>query len=203
MLPQTLCARCKVYPSGPTNSSYCRDCWRQYQNDRNHGTWALIVEQVCERCALVYLPKQRNKGRFCSRDCKSKTRYERLRQERNDERKKNEARVCLYCNIFIDVTMMRKDAKFCSAQCNSRAHSAGRRKKVGDRYSPVFKALLVARDGFECGICGHVLDLSTQHPDPRFASVDHILPLSKGGGHDMANLRLACLTCNCSRGARC
>jgi ATP adenylyltransferase len=32
--------------------------------------------------------------------------------------------------------------------------------------------------------------------------VDHIVPRARGGQNDEQNLRLLCLTCNCSKGAR-
>jgi 5-methylcytosine-specific restriction endonuclease McrA len=36
--------------------------------------------------------------------------------------------------------------------------------------------------------------------DPRRATIDHILPLSKGGTDAPTNLRAACLQCNNERG---
>lgn len=33
-------------------------------------------------------------------------------------------------------------------------------------------------------------------------SIDHVIPLSRGGKHEAANLAPACLSCNCSKGAR-
>lgn len=37
-------------------------------------------------------------------------------------------------------------------------------------------------------------------PDPMSASVNHIVPLSQGGSHTLANAQCAYLTCNCSKG---
>lgn len=48
-----------------------------------------------------------------------------------------------------------------------------------------------------CGICGKPIDKSLKYPHPLSASVDHILPISRGG-HPSAfdNLHLTHLQCN-------
>ena len=48
-----------------------------------------------------------------------------------------------------------------------------------------------------CGICGRPIDKSLKYPDPMSATVDHIIPLSKGG-HPFAleNLQAAHRCCN-------
>lgn len=53
-----------------------------------------------------------------------------------------------------------------------------------------------------CGICGDPLDRDLTHPDPRSKSIDHIVPLSRGGTHVAANLQWAHLFCNVAKGAR-
>jgi 5-methylcytosine-specific restriction protein A len=46
----------------------------------------------------------------------------------------------------------------------------------------------------------HVCQIRGPHCTTRATAVDHIHPRSQGGGHDLANLRAACVACN-SRGA--
>jgi 5-methylcytosine-specific restriction endonuclease McrA len=51
------------------------------------------------------------------------------------------------------------------------------------------------RDGWRCGICR----LPVERKD---ASLDHIVPLSRGGHHTYENCQTAHLKCNISKGAR-
>lgn len=48
-----------------------------------------------------------------------------------------------------------------------------------------------------CGICGKPVDFNLKYPDPLSATVDHIVPVAKGGHpSELANLQLAHFTCN-------
>lgn len=49
---------------------------------------------------------------------------------------------------------------------------------------------LIERDGYECAKCGEVDNLS----------IDHIMPLSKGGSDELDNLRLLCRKHNSAKG---
>jgi len=56
------------------------------------------------------------------------------------------------------------------------------------------------RDGWGCQLCGQPVDRSVAWPHPLFPSLDHIVPLSKGGRHEIGNVQLAHLRCNLSKG---
>ena len=48
-----------------------------------------------------------------------------------------------------------------------------------------------------CAICGRPVNFGLRFPDPWSATVDHIVPISKGGNPaDIANMQLAHLQCN-------
>lgn len=78
-----------------------------------------------------------------------------------------------------------------------RARKAG--NTVGDS---VTIEKLVSRDGAVCGLCRGGVDLTLDHPNPMSKSIDHIVPISRGGSHSMENCQLAHLSCNVRKGAR-
>ncbi|XP_002961695.2 uncharacterized protein LOC9662507 [Selaginella moellendorffii] len=73
-------------------------------------------------------------------------------------------------------------------------------KMVDFVYSPKPKTLRLSlsrtnvfiRDKFKCQYCDHDRDLT----------IDHVLPVSKGGGHSWDNLVTACKRCNGKKGSR-
>lgn len=65
-------------------------------------------------------------------------------------------------------------------------------KRNGSRsrsLSPSRRFEVLRRDGFTCTYCG-------RQPPEVSLQVDHVIPWSKGGTHDLANLRTACVECN-------
>lgn len=58
------------------------------------------------------------------------------------------------------------------------------------------------RDNWTCKLCRQPIDPSIAWPDPMSPSVDHIVPLSRGGAHAMSNVQSAHLGCNSSKGDR-
>lgn len=67
---------------------------------------------------------------------------------------------------------------------------------------PVRLSGIVERDGQSCRLCGCDVDLTLRYPHPMSKSLDHVVPLSRGGAHTIENVQLAHLRCNMSKGAR-
>lgn len=73
--------------------------------------------------------------------------------------------------------------------------NAWNRVKGFDRYvEAVRREEIFERDGYRCQICRR--KTKGKWPDPRSATLDHIVPLSKGGEHVSENLQCACWRCN-------
>jgi 5-methylcytosine-specific restriction endonuclease McrA len=58
------------------------------------------------------------------------------------------------------------------------------------------------RDGWRCQICGKKVNKNLRGRHPMAASLDHIVPVSKGGKHVRSNVRLAHWICNLRKGNR-
>jgi 5-methylcytosine-specific restriction endonuclease McrA len=62
-------------------------------------------------------------------------------------------------------------------------------KKTNGPYDRIDPMKVLERDGGRCGICGGIVDPS------RF-DLDHIIPLSRGGTHQLSNVQVAHPACN-------
>lgn len=56
------------------------------------------------------------------------------------------------------------------------------------------------RDGWWCWLCGGAIDPHCPDESPSRATLDHLVPRSRGGSSDLGNLRLAHRRCNMRRG---
>ena len=113
-----------------------------------------------------------------------------------------------------------RDSGYCSAECRD-AHTKERAKisrkgrrdshrhrarKYGCAYDPsVTLAKLIKRDGLRCALCGEMCDPNdrswSRYNGPMYPSIDHIIPMSKGGGHVWNNVQVAHIICNSEKGA--
>ncbi|MCW2898498.1 MAG: hypothetical protein JWO67_763 [Streptosporangiaceae bacterium] len=56
------------------------------------------------------------------------------------------------------------------------------------------------RDRWICGLCRRKIRKDLRWPDPRSASLDHVVPLVDGGAHTRANTQASHLDCNLRKG---
>lgn len=86
----------------------------------------------------------------------------------------------------------------------TRARKQGYARRPHD--STVTKEALRGVDGDLCCYCGVEMDftkIGIRDPRPRkMATLEHILPVSRGGLHEWGNCALACWRCNTSKGPR-
>lgn len=74
-------------------------------------------------------------------------------------------------------------------------HRRRARKRSAPHIERVFRAAVIARDNGVCYLCG-------RQPQGYDLTLDHVIPLVRGGSHTMDNLRVACRSCNSKKGTK-
>ena len=115
-------------------------------------------------------------------------------------------KTCVVCGK--EFTSPYANKMYCSGECR------GKRKKRGDSFrsrcrhygvyydSSVTRTKVIKRDAGVCKICGKVCnpkDLRWGSLGPDFPTVDHIIPLARGGAHTWDNVQCACAICNSNK----
>lgn len=139
------------------------------------------------------------------------------RSNRHDEvlKKRIEAkkRYCRQCGK--EFYANRHQYLFCSEECRKRLqnkqHEIKRRIKIKTALvdNDITLDKLIVRDKNKCWLCGGktdrtdrtVLEGGLYKAGPTHPSIDHVIPLAKGGEHSWNNVRLAHFRCNSLRGA--
>lgn len=105
-------------------------------------------------------------------------------------------RWCKQCGC--EFTPRQNQQWFCSKRCVNRLKCFNRRswRKTGSDGEMIALADVYQRCAGRCGICGLLVDKMLRWPDPWSASIDHVIPLSRGGPHTKSNVQLAHLGCN-------
>ena len=75
------------------------------------------------------------------------------------------------------------------------AQQRERYRRQGGRGYARWRRTLLMEQGFACALCGKTITAEIAH-------VDHIRPVSHGGGSEKANLQATCPTCNFRKGNR-
>ena len=195
------CNKCNKYKNEDCfyrAKDWCKDCYHAWYKSRSKVTIE-IAETKCEFCKKIFLPKIRIVSSYCSRECKTNARNKRLASERLESKQE---RICLHCSKII-TKERRADAKFCSQDCNGKAHQLQRklRNRANEKGKRGYlRTEICERYGWICQICKEPVERTAHYPNPLAPSLDHIIPVSKGGSSDPSNLQLTHLRCNLKRG---
>lgn len=95
------------------------------------------------------------------------------------------------------------EAAWCSKRC-ARSQGKARRRalKRATYIEPVSPRKVYERDGWRCHLCRKPVDKTASVPNWQAATIDHVVPLSRGGEHSYANIRTAHFICNARKGDR-
>jgi 5-methylcytosine-specific restriction endonuclease McrA len=98
-----------------------------------------------------------------------------------------------------------RDARYHQAHLEEAKAAQARRRacqKQARKTERVYRKAVYTRDKGVCQICFKRVNPALTHPDPGWATLDHVIPLAEGGDHTMQNIVLAHFSCNASKGQR-
>ncbi len=78
----------------------------------------------------------------------------------------------------------------------------GRKKSLNARDRKARRRALLELFNSRCAICGKSVRFDAPPDSPNKATVDHVVPLSRGGTNCHPNLQLACFPCNQAKADR-
>lgn len=160
----------------------------------------------CEGCGAD-VDQTWGKLRFCSASCARKAakrrRYHSLpKAERVAQRYTAVSKHVVPCERCQTPVTKRGDEglRFCPACRPGKGHLS-RAQFYGGEYESIKNAEIFERDGWVCQLCQRPVNKGLSWPHTESASLDHVVPLSRGGDHVRTNVQLAHLGCNIGKGA--
>jgi len=181
-------------------SRLCRERYRKKSKPKT------ILTVACQNCGTLF--EATAQRRFCTKPCRlKKTRLEQNLKERQERRQKVDAQgfvttECGWCKKPRTYEYRQGGHNAFHPHCTIEARRARYRIKTVKRHSLINKPSRLAADdvvrmyGNNCAVCNEPIDLTLKRTSSRGLTVDHWIPLSKGGSDDMSNLRPAHWNCN-------
>lgn len=138
----------------------------------------MALRKLCKYCGKAY--KAKSDTQIC---CSDVCGFLLTKKEETDKKKKW---ICIVCGN--EFTRRRKNQQHCSDKCKDIIDIEN--NKVGE-------FIILNRDNFTCVYCGR-----SPVEDGIKLHLDHVIPISKGGESNAANLVTSCHNCNLEKGNR-
>jgi len=146
----------------------------------------VMTINVCQQCGHWYYTSKTDQQRFCTRGCAAYV---------------PKTTQCQYCQKPLDIRAKDNRHHCCDDVCwkklkkqHKHAASVKRRHWIGDGHVDWYAVM--ERDNWTCKLCGLPCQRDAQVPDYMAPTLDHIVPLSRGGKHDESNAQCAHFICN-------
>ena len=213
------------------------------------------VTYICQHCGNEYHPKEKNRDKYCTRECSDKQKaIDKIAKVEHKEDLKS-INFCVHCGLVHSTSRTsycsdkcriesgriksrnyqntqrkseyktveckccgeqfmqeyKKSKVYCTDECRKtyiNTHSKIRRRELLRLNGPIDYGIslkhLIEKDNNTCHICGMSCNNSDFHitieghfiTGDNYPSIDHVIPVSKGGTHTHDNVKLAHFKCN-------
>lgn len=171
--------------------------------------------RACAHCNSLFLGNSSTQV-FCGPGCAARSRAEKEKPRRLKKRE----RVCNGCGLVFHHIEPNRKGIFCSRECSlankskwatavpmspdssapivikSDCKKTRRERLALQKVDKVDKKRVFERDYYKCQICLGPCKREWILGDPASPTLDHVIPLAKGGAHSYANCRTAHAICN-------
>ncbi len=175
----------------------CDDCIELDKLNRLIGMSSNIYYQQCNHCGKQWITKRNHLYKHCSNECRYKDEYKPIQHEE---------RTCLECgSVFVPKHI---DSKRCSDVCIKKYNNRykdkryNELKKIRAYDSSISINEIIRRQGDKCYLCDEVVEVDSHYNSDYYPSIEHVIPISKGGTHEWHNVKLAHRKCNSEKGIK-
>ena len=116
------------------------------------------------------------------------------------------------CPVGGETFVGRENRKYCSRRCKDVVCRGRRERRAreAEHDNRIKIKAIYERDSGTCYLCGCTCNFNDWKPGKirkwsagdTYPTIDHVIPISKGGTDTLDNVRLACWKCNMSKGAK-
>jgi len=208
------------------SEKFCsQNCKQKHRNERSRAKYIHITYvNTCQECGTEFVARRRKQ--YCSDECR-KQHEERCKEARREEQKRERKRlaekrkaeriaqreanytwysgICAVCGKPFKT--LNPAQKTCSSECGKRYAYARKQKRIPKEQivdKDITLEAVYRRDSGVCYLCGGLCDWADRDKErntcgKNYPSIDHLIPVAKGGRHAWANVRLAHLGCNIAK----
>lgn len=155
------------------------------------------IKKICPVCEKEFEGKHAKM--YCSKTCASRSGHHEGAFG-NGKYKPIEVKTCVICGGHFESS--RDDAKTCSVACRRERDRIIRNSRYKElREKGLFDESVTLKNVFKkyegkCQCCGKLLSFDVGVTENDYPSIDHVIPLSRGGSHQWKNVQLLCRKCN-------
>lgn len=199
---EVICDTCEeMFMAESNQSKYCSE-------ECNPSNWerSFVCFSECVTCQEVFATQSATQ-RYCSDEC-----YEKASKQRKIEHWLSQPeRECRQCGSKFQ-PQYKKLKNYCSTNCKEEYNRQARRsneshyaraRKFGVAREKIVPTKVFKRDNYTCQCCGIKTDKSLVKENSNLdnePTLDHIIPMSKGGPHTYGNVQTMCRKCNTMKG---